>query len=341
MNAVPLVRVAALIPFLRFLEHAGSPARRRAPGSLPSAALEDPEALVSMHQVCAFVEDAARREGIADLGFRVGERTSIEALGAYGALVRRSLTLHDALRTTTTLHAHFSSGARIWFVREGDGLWLHHRFDHRLGEPRVAGRYTLMLLLRMLQLGAGDSWRTPELRLPESWRADRARLEEWVDGPIRFGPHPLGILVPSFVLAQPLDRSLGADKLEEGRRLRLESTGPSRDLVGSVRQLIGPLLAEGAPDVRLVADAAGMSVRTLQRRLAAHGHHYSRLVERERFDRAVLLLRDPRARVTDVALQLGYTDPANFTHAFRRWAGIPPRAFRESSQLAPVARSAS
>jgi len=40
-------------------------------------------------------------------------------------------------------------------------------------------------------------------------------------------------------------------------------------------------------------------------------------------------LHDPRRRVIDVALELGYFDPAHFTRAFVRLTGVAPRQFRQ------------
>jgi AraC-like DNA-binding protein len=72
-----------------------------------------------------------------------------------------------------------------------------------------------------------------------------------------------------------------------------------------------------------------MSERSLQRRLAEHGLRFARLVEEARFEAAQRLLREPGRKIVDVSLALGYTDSANFTRAFRRWAGVPPQAFRQ------------
>jgi AraC-like DNA-binding protein len=45
---------------------------------------------------------------------------------------------------------------------------------------------------------------------------------------------------------------------------------------------------------------------------------------------ATELMADPRARLIDIALELGYSDAANFTHAFVRWTGQAPKLFRRN-----------
>ena len=71
-----------------------------------------------------------------------------------------------------------------------------------------------------------------------------------------------------------------------------------------------------------------MSTRSLQRHLAAAGLSFAGLVDDVRFQLACGLLRDPHSKVVEVSAELGYTDSANFTRAFRRWAGVSPRSFR-------------
>ena len=95
-----------------------------------------------------------------------------------------------------------------------------------------------------------------------------------------------------------------------------------------MQQIVTALLPDGTPDIHTVAAMARLSVRTLQRRLHDHGVTFAGLVARARLDRAQGMLADPACRIIDVALDLGYSDPAHFTRAFVRWTGVAPREFR-------------
>ena len=107
---------------------------------------------------------------------------------------------------------------------------------------------------------------------------------------------------------------------------------PDPEFVDSIRLTIRCLLELGELDLAHMAEAAGMSTRSLQRRLATSGASFTRLADEARFEAAAPLLRDPGLRITDVAVELGYSDAANFTRAFRRWAGVPPEVFRRATR---------
>ncbi|MDJ0541965.1 MAG: helix-turn-helix transcriptional regulator, partial [Microcystis sp. M53603_WE2] len=68
--------------------------------------------------------------------------------------------------------------------------------------------------------------------------------------------------------------------------------------------------------------------RTLQRRLGEEGLTYTQVVEKIRFEQAVLWLQEPQIKLIDIAMELGYSDTAHFTRAFKRWTGLSPRDFR-------------
>lgn len=94
-----------------------------------------------------------------------------------------------------------------------------------------------------------------------------------------------------------------------------------------MRRLVESLVLDGLADVHTASDAARMSSRTFQRRLAECALTYSRLVQEARTVLAERWLLDAGRTVSDVAHSLGCTDPARFTRAFRRLNGMPPSVF--------------
>ena len=88
------------------------------------------------------------------------------------------------------------------------------------------------------------------------------------------------------------------------------------------------LSPNGPPRIESVARAARCGVRTLQRRLQEAGLTCSGLLDAVRLEIAGRMLEDAGNRVIEIALDLGYSDQANFTRAFRRWAGAPPSEYR-------------
>lgn len=102
-------------------------------------------------------------------------------------------------------------------------------------------------------------------------------------------------------------------------------------IVGDVRVLITQQLPAGAP-MGAVAAELGLTERSLRRRLSAAGTGYQEVLDEVRSALARSLLGG-RATipVADVAARLGYADAAAFTHAFKRWTGVTPAAYRPAS----------
>jgi transcriptional regulator GlxA family with amidase domain len=90
-----------------------------------------------------------------------------------------------------------------------------------------------------------------------------------------------------------------------------------------------------------VARRIATSRRQLQRAFAEVGHTSFRAhLAAVRMRRALELLRTGRAPVREVAMTVGYRQPAQFAKAFRRHHGIPPSSLRTASANGVVARPA-
>ena len=111
---------------------------------------------------------------------------------------------------------------------------------------------------------------------------------------------------------------------------RASAKMPEGSLVDLVREIVKSQLLTGNPDLPTVAGKAGFPVRTLQRRLASSGVTFSDLATDIKINLARELLGDRSRSIDEIASMLGYTDPANFTRAFKNRTGMTPTQFRKS-----------
>ena len=98
--------------------------------------------------------------------------------------------------------------------------------------------------------------------------------------------------------------------------------------IESLRELLKTYRRGGWLTIQGAAKLAGVSVRTLQRRLTEEGWVFSDLVSQVRVEVATEMLSETDASLSDIARHLGYSNQANFTRAFQRWTGKSPAKFR-------------
>lgn len=109
----------------------------------------------------------------------------------------------------------------------------------------------------------------------------------------------------------------------------IETGSKPRDtpLRREVEQRIEPLLAFGPVRIDQLAREMKLSRQTLYRRLKAEGATFEEVLDRLRRRLALRLVREGLP-VKEVAYRLGFSDPAAFSRAFKRWTGKSPQALR-------------
>jgi AraC-like DNA-binding protein len=63
---------------------------------------------------------------------------------------------------------------------------------------------------------------------------------------------------------------------------------------------------------------------------------YQRLVDDARKEAAGRYLSEPTLAIGEVAYLVGYSEPAPFHRAFKRWYGVTPEIFRQKQRSAPA-----
>jgi len=82
----------------------------------------------------------------------------------------------------------------------------------------------------------------------------------------------------------------------------------------------------------LVSLELNMTTHTLRRRIKAEGNSFQEIKDSIRRDRAMMLLDNPALALNDISIDLGFSEPAAFNRAFKKWTGLTPGSFRETNR---------
>jgi AraC-like DNA-binding protein len=329
-TAIPFVRANTFAPFIEFLREVGCPVERRlGEARMPQAMLDNPEALVPLTSGYRFLELVARREGIEDVGVIVGQRLSAFDLGAYGAALQEASTIHEYLQLGSALMGVHSTGTTIWLRREHGQLRVSQTHRGPAGPGRCIGDlFTLVITLNTLKRFIGPNWCPVELQFMEGAESMLGGQEVFGDARIITGQRYTSFTIATPVLQQRICAASGL----AARRPKCPTAASANipvDFKSSVEQLIVSLMPDGCLSIRVAAEIAGLSPRTLQRRLAEAGTSYSNLVAVARLRMAKQWLAGSSMSITEIAASLGYREASNFARGFRSMTGLAPTAYRE------------
>jgi AraC-like DNA-binding protein len=115
----------------------------------------------------------------------------------------------------------------------------------------------------------------------------------------------------------------GESSFTERRGSVADKTG----IAGRIHEILLPTLAN-RPTLDEIARLLGTTTRTLRRQLRHENVSFRQLMDDLRAHIAVKYLQETTMTNEDIAFALGFSDAANFRHAFRRWTNKTPSELR-------------
>ena len=327
MNGIPLTRCQFLIPFAAIHNEIGAPtetllARFRLPTSLEEKA----DHFIPILPAIRFAEAAQRSQGITDFGFQASRQLQFCHLSEkLRSIIGHSPTLFVALQQACKWAPLEDTILNLWLERCDDYIRVCSNLIGTTGLRHLEHSQWLqnIFIVHIVRQFTGPDWTPSTIAFEAHYTPSLQTQAFWPNTRFMSGQHASWIDVHISQLSLPnLAIELPPNPYED------EEQTFSTEFVRTLKLMLPSYLDEGVPTVAEIAEMAGVSVRSFQRKLSNMGLSYSGLVDAVRFENAAKLLRDTDAKVIDVAFSSGYTDPAHFTRAFRRVSGITPRAFR-------------
>lgn len=329
---LPTYKLTALADLLR---DEGIQTSRLLQGSgLTEAALRESSTQVSYAQMRQVYENAIALTDASDVALRAGSRIHLTGTGLYGYALISSPTAGEACDFALRHYRILGSACSMQLnVGEEVVTW---EFEPVLTADRSAALYRFCVeltasIVRNLftdLFGLGFRLRQVSARYPDPGFS--ASYQSIFDCPVQFDGEANQLIHDAAWMDKALlygDRMTHTMMLEQCGEL-LKRLGPALPgVTGKVRQIL--ILNPGRFfTVEEMAERLAMSVRTLRRRLEAEGTTYQATVGEIKSELAMRYLTQTTMSIEEIAERVGYSESGNFRHAFKRWTGKGPGAFR-------------
>lgn len=288
------------------------------------------------------LERAERAVDVPAFGLVLGASISAAHLGVLGYVLRHCSTLWQALNRLHHYERLLSDTNPCQVRMELRGIALEWGTElGRAGQTSDECSFAMLLTYVREQAGLPDLAPT-ELRFVNPEPPSLQPYLDFFKCPVLFNAPKTVVRFSYPTLARriPHHEPTLLALLEQQAREKLNRLPPVNALQSSLHNIIATLLPEGKATLAACASKLHCSTRTLQRRLLVQQINFQTLLDEVRFRLAESYMADPRIKLAEVALMLGFADQAAFTHAFTRWTGLPPARWRarlhETQESRPV-----
>ena len=298
--------------------------------------LNSPATRISRNQLIQCYRNAVALSRDPHLPYTVGSSVHLSAYGMYGYAMLCSTDFRRTMDFAVRYHQLATPLATISFEEHDHaGTWtieplLHSRVNSQL--YRFVTELQIATHISLHRDIMGESFKPREILLTYRPAADFQIPSALIGCPVMFEQATNQIVFDSAFLdlvpklgnraTYPSAIALCNDLLAD-LALRTGAAGKIRTML--VRDVAN------RPTLATVAKLLKTTPRTLRRQLRSQDTSFRRLSDELRVQVALRYLRETNMTTQDIAFALGFSDAANFRHAFRRWTGKTPHEFRQDA----------
>lgn len=322
-----------LRPMVQMLRHQGLDADALLRGhGIEPACVANPEARVDAARTSALLNEVEDLLGDPSLGINMARHSEYSSFGGLGLALAAGGTLRSVLNRINRFHLLISDVALSELHEDEQGLTMHIRQGSDAHEPHPqAMLFVLASIMGMLRFRIRRDLNPVRVTSPPRNEAFVSAMSRYFRAPVDVTDHfslcfsideaDAQLEASDPQLAAMLDATL-TQRLEEVDRGSL-SMQLSIWLEGR--------LPEGEPPLSEAAERLHMSVRSLQRRLGEEDLTWKQLLEKTRRLLVQRHLQAPNMSITQLAFLLGFSDVSSFSRAFKKWYGVAPSHYRDST----------
>lgn len=298
---------------------------------LDPAVLDDPDQRVASPDYIRLMKTAQAHTGDPALALHWAADVNLARMSVVGLLGEASMTLMESfqqVRRYGRLVTDLGDDPRFEMAQVDGALWTVDKRVDPDAFPELT-ETTFGFMVCGSRVAAPSTW-LKEVHVTHPAPSYAAEYERVFEAPVVFGSRWNALRIDPVFLTTPVNvqpryvfgvLSKHADALMEG----LKAIDTTR---AEVERRLLPILHTGEVGVDAIAAAMGLSRQTLYRRLKTEGVTFAGVLDDLRHRLARHYLVGGKVSVNEAAFLVGFSEPAAFSRAFKRWTGESPKAAR-------------
>lgn len=316
-------------------------ARLLAESRLGEADLLDHDLRIRFENYVMLTRCAAEQVGDPAFALHFGAAVELGDISIVGLIGRASRSMPEALAQLNrygrlVIETDLGPSPRFSNMIGPDGIWMTDHRENPNDFPELTETTFARMIYGVRRFAPQLKVHAVEMTHPAPGHADEvARV---LGAPIRFsaGRNAFQIDKDWLTIELNLQPRYAFGVFARHADVLLAGLEASRTMRGRVEACLMPVLHTGEAGIHGIASALGMSRQTLYRRLKAEGTSFEAVLDALRHRLALDYLGSRKISVHQAAYLVGFSDPAAFSRAFKRWTGKSPGETRRKSD-APVA----
>lgn len=236
----------------------------------------------------------------------------------------------EALEQCCKLISQHNTGAKIILKEVGGKWWLIRQKSFSNDVKFQYGElFSVIFMNELLNALIGSTWSPQEIGIQCNEINQLKLLPCFKNTQFYIGRPVTALYIPNTFIETDIDISLTAGIATIQAENKYEM-----NFLSLFKLAIRPYLSTGKLPISLAADILNMNVRTIQRRLKSENTKYSTVIDEMLLEKMQDQLNNTELSITTISAQLGYSDAAHFTRAFKRLMNMTPKEYRKRNHKA-------
>lgn len=292
---------------------------------------------ISIPKYMRLGHDLLQQTGVQSFGLLMGKNANFHYYGMLGLAAMAAPTLAEMARLLGDFEPLLSHNIRghSSYDQELSALKFYsiapyNQYNYFVVDSVLASWYQL-LMLRVAKQNSPEQNQVVKSVHIEYQRPDNAAdYEAYFNCPVVFDAQFNGLILDEQLIQLPLADSCSASfqQAKQHCETQLQRLLQHQDWQTRVADKISQHLVGKMPDIHYVAELLGTSAWTLRRRLYREDSNYQTVLDNTRRDLAISYVRDTQLAFSEVTYLLGFSSPAAFYKAFKRWTDETPKHYR-------------